>query len=1815
MSKIDDKYILALDAFTGSLEQIVELLKSQQKNDKSDVVIDMLKNMPVDNIQKVVKDLKKANEKGFKDLKTDNQKILKQIEALKQKKIEQEKVSTPNAETKTTSGLMSLMERGLKTIKEQTAKAIETIKKSAKSDVSGGKFEKIQKTLDEIKKNDKDGFKDVKDGNEKILKNIESIKKQEESSTFDKIEDPKNKNKIVDGIKVVILIAAGVLALGMAFKLIGKVDLISVIAVSASIYILTKAFSKISEFKGLTFGKVALISSVLPMMATGLALSAYFLKSFPTITVMQGISILLIGGAMGTVSYLLLNALSKISVKSLLMVPLIPFILPLVALGIVLSSRILVGIKQLTLMQVFSIALVGLALAVAMVGIGYALKGMKNITWKELIMLPLVIPLIAGGIVLASWIFQGFIPIKNPIQLLIGSAVIGFSLLFFVPAIHFLGKMKTLDLLLGVAAVIPLAWVITKASIIFQDFMSLKISPLQLVLSSLAMGLGILAFTPAVWVLGKLKIDQIIKGIIAVPFLAGAIVASAFIFQLLPNEMKYPDFKWSLGVGLSFLFFAPIIYFIGNMSFKSMTQGMIAIPLLAGAILATAYIFNLLPKDMRYPDFRWTLGVGLTLGVFGLIVVGVGFLATRFEKEFSSGLIGIAKIAAVILVTDFILNEGIYAKSPNLKWLIGTGISIIGFGLLVFGVGYLATKFEKEFSSGLKGIVKIAAVILAVDFLISEGEYSKSPSINWSINTGLSLGIFGVISTGVGFLAVKFQKEFTEGLLGVVGIAAVILAVDFLIKQGDYSKSPSVDWMINTGLSIGAFGLLAFGIGYLVNEQFWLGLLGIAALAAIIMVTDLILGIGSYSKYPSLDWAMGVGLSLGGFGLAALLLGIVISTGVGLAALGFGLAAILVIAGSMLAVDAILNLGSFTKYPSEQWAAGVSKSMALFANMNEGNSILGAIGGAVSGFIKGVGGAAKGATMVAIATTMLAVDNVFNKGKFDKYPSEDWVKGIGITLIELDKLSHTINFNLKDQVKIVEVVDTILYIDNIFNKGTFNKYPSSDWVKGTKLGLSEFADLAEKVHLISSFIGSIALNTIAESMLSVDEIFNKGTFNKYPSEEWAKGVIKSMSIFSGMELGNNKNTLFETIGGVFKGIAKGVGGMLTSGSMSSIAASIVEVDKIFSQGQFDKYPSSDWATNISNTLKNYTSIESIKIDTASILKIVNSMIEISKLFSSIDWNLIKYPSSDWSINISTAIKNYVAIASIDKNDTSSISKIVNSMVEISKLFDSIDWNSIKYPTKDFTENISNIIRNYSVMQIENVDTSSILKVINSMISTATLLNSIDWNSIKYPSKDFIDNVSITIKSYVSLTSNEITNTDSILKVMNGMISAATLLNSVDWNAIKTPSSDWSSNVSVAIKDYVAISSIVDTPNTDSILKVVNSMINTTSLLNSIDWNTLKYPSKDFIDNFSYLITEINKILSSDISNKTLDFSINYANSLSLTSSILNNGKYDNYPNSSYLEMFSNFIISISELIKKSDLDVNNSNKFLSSTTIIIPAIGLWIDSLSKNTFNSLPSKSFSDDFSYFILNIGNIINSWKSSAQEAEIFKSSIELIVPSLKNILSISFVDPSFANNMTNIKTGLIEVGNGINNFVSLNLTLDELDKFSKSMKLVVSAINQLKDIPNINSADNMKNVKETLIQLASGIDEFMYEKPEGAWNKTKAFFTGSKRSMEDFVNFSSGLANIVGGLKVLSTLTPIPNGVSHGFKEFLGNLKELPEIPSLDTKAESINKLATSFASLADSLTRVNSNLQGFNNLSNNLSTVNLSQKNLLTPSSGK
>ena len=616
-------------------------------------------------------------------------------------------------------------------------------------------MDNLVEVVADLKKITERGFKDIKSDNQEILRKIDSIKQQKESGMFDRVEDPKNKNKIVDGIKVVILIAAGVLALGMAFKITGKVDFLSVMAISTAIMVMAVAFSKISKLEGLTLGKVLTVSGILPIIAFGILAASYFLKWIPEFTLMQGLSLVFIAGALSVTTYLLLTALNKIHIKSLFMVPLIPFILPLVALGIVMSSKILKNIQQLSLMQVLAVGLVGLALGVAVFGISLALKGLKNVTWKELLMLPISIPLIAGGIVLASLIFQRFVPIQNPVQLLISSAVIGLSMLFFAPAVLILGKMKIEDLLLGVIAILPMVWAITKASIIFDKFIPLK-NPLQVGISSLAMGLSILTFAPAIWFIGKyLDLKQLTLGALGAIIVSGAILATALIFTLLPDKMKYPDFKWSLGVGLSLALFG------------------------AGAML---------------------IGTLIT-GTGGIAAVGLAF-----------GLISIIGIAATMVEVSKILNEGDYSKYPPLEWSKSVSISLVAFStasVLALGSGII------KFLTGKDPLLSIAQSMINVAVKLNEYNWANSnyPSLQWSLGVGTALSLFAaaysaiLLIEGVGrvftFLTGGKSQSFNDFVVSAT--ASMATARDNLTGNWETKSYPSLQWSQGVGTALALF--------------------------------------------------------------------------------------------------------------------------------------------------------------------------------------------------------------------------------------------------------------------------------------------------------------------------------------------------------------------------------------------------------------------------------------------------------------------------------------------------------------------------------------------------------------------------------------------------------------------------------------------------------------------------------------------------------------------------------------------------------------------------------------------------------------------------------------------------------------------------------------------------------------------------------------------------------------------------------------------------------------------------------------------------
>jgi len=556
------------------------------------------------------------------------------------------------------------------------------------------------------------GFAKQENRNKVILEEIKSIKKQRESGMFENVEDPKNKNKIVDGIKVVILIAAGVLALGLAFKIIGKVDFLSVMALSSAMLLMSIAFSKMQDQK-MDIMKVIKISAILPIMAVGLALSGFFLKNFPEFSLRQGLSILLIGGALGLATFLLLKAIDKLSIKSLFMVPFIVLILPLIALGLVKASSILKGMQTISPMQILSVGLVGLALGVAMYAISFSMKHMKGITFPQVLMFTAMIPLIALGLVLASQILQDFQPINNPLGLLKGSVVIGLAVLAVSFSVVLIGRFL------------------------------------------------------------KGKEKDLAIGIIGAIAVAGAIVSISYIFKALPTELNAPDMMWSLKVGLSILIFSSIAVLIAIMmnatlsmgygtgsgaggsiggsiggSMKALGVGVLAVVAIAATIVIVSQIFRLFATDSPVVDPMWSLGVGLSILLLSVPVILIGTIISSGVGAIALGLglLALPLIALSMVAVQAILGLATWSDNyPKSDWALGVGTSLILFATAsILAAPAALGSAVMKFLTGEDPLVKISKSMISVAKELSSFDWKSAnyPTKEWSLGVGTALALF-----------------------------------------------------------------------------------------------------------------------------------------------------------------------------------------------------------------------------------------------------------------------------------------------------------------------------------------------------------------------------------------------------------------------------------------------------------------------------------------------------------------------------------------------------------------------------------------------------------------------------------------------------------------------------------------------------------------------------------------------------------------------------------------------------------------------------------------------------------------------------------------------------------------------------------------------------------------------------------------------------------------------------------------------------------------------------------------------------------------
>ena len=292
-----------------------------------------------------------------------------------------------------------------------------------------------------------------------------------------------------------------------------------------------------------------------------------------------------------------------------------------------------------------------------------------------------------------------------------------------------------------------------------------------------------------------------------------------------------------------------------------------------------------------------------------------------------------------------------------------------------------------------------------------------------------------------------------------------------------------------------------------------------------IVATDAILGLGDYTKYPGVDWSMGVGMSLGFFGLGAVLLGFQAVNPFFYAGLGM----ILLVAGTMVATDLILSAGKYNKYPPVDWSTSMSLSIASFG--------LGAlvIGGFIMGTL-GLGAIAFAAGLDAItliSQSMVDSARILNKGDFRGGPKKEWSEAVGLSISAFSKVYEVLAANsgwfksgvsVKDMSNAIMtisqgIVDAAKFFDS--NNGVFDiaKVPSRDWGENVGSAIKSFVPIFDFVSKNSGIFGAdistlnAAIVGICESIAVSSRIMSSGNYTKYPSTDWVDGTIYSIQKF------------------------------------------------------------------------------------------------------------------------------------------------------------------------------------------------------------------------------------------------------------------------------------------------------------------------------------------------------------------------------------------------------------------------------------------------------------------------------------------------------------------------------------------------------------------------------------------------------------------------------------------------------------------------------------------------------------------------------
>ena len=1192
---------------------------------------------------------------------------------------------------------------------------------------------------------------------ENVTNTTESLGKENKKSEsfFGSIKD-KTKD-IKSGISTIVLIAAGVLAVGMAFKLIGSVDIKSVLALSIALPLVALSFKKISEI-GISYSDIPGLLLVTAGISTAILVSSLILSNVKTVGLYQALTSVLIAGVFTGISYgvgPLMKGIKGVSVGDALKSSLIIPTLMIALSGAIAGSSYLLGmVKPIGIFQALTSILIAGVFTVVSYGIGKMLRGFKGISQgdaiKASITMPILLVALSGAIAGSSYLLGMVKPI-GVYQALTSVLISGvFILLSYSvrPLLKGIKGISLTDIPKGLLVMVSLSGAIALTSHIIDKSSILSTSQiLSFIGAGMSISLVSLAMAGSISLVNKMgDLSSYVKGSLSIVAISGSIYLSSVILSN-GDYSNSPSVDWSLNTGLSLAMFGIGALLLGTSAMTPMFWvGLGAIVATSLAVTASSHILNSGNYD-KSPPVDWSLGTGLSLAMFGIgaVSLGVVILTGVGALALAAGLASISIISSSIVESDSILSKGKYTKYPNLDWVLGVGGSLSAFSVGVALLGILPRIIIRD---GVEAISNISDSIVLIGEKFSKSTFSGGPKKEWSESVSISLSAFSPIYSML--MKNGIMKIFGGGGVGpddfskaIVTITEgiVVSATVFSKFKSSFEDGPKKEWAEGVGLSLGAFSpiysmLMKNGI----MKIFGGGISSNDFSNAIVTITEgIVVSAAVFSKFkssfedgPKKEWAEGVGLSLGAFSPIYSMLvknQIMKIFGGGISSNDFSNAIVTITEGIIISATVFSKFkSSFTDAPSDTWAKGVGTAIGAFA------PVFDILSNTSSLFNRSVSGSDLKNAIMTVSNGIIESGIIFSENKvgFDvnSVPGVEWSKAISESIISFSPVFDFVSKNsgwfgadsgdIKESI--LNIADSIKEFSVKISNGKYTSIVPSEFLDGISATVKMFSSIIKSMEDLDIDIddGVDNINDIIEGIKEMSESSNGIKQFKPINFDNLVESTKSVLYFSKfMSKINESVDLKSTIvNGIFGSPVGKISKMISESfeDMSSIKVKKIDFVSI-------------------NSLSNSLSVISESI--SSIKKINFSEIntsEIDDLIDNITKSLLKIPSKFNTFDL-TWMESLGKIDSIDF-DTNKMKEIISSINELGNIKTNsgiLDWSNNLGQSIQKIKSSSDILKSMNIIdgQFSGLDkiSDSFDKLSRSVNGFDESLSNIDSNKI------------------------------------------------------------------------------------------------------------------------------------------------------------------------------------------------------------------------------------------------------------------------------------------------------------------------------------------------------------------------------------------------------------------------------------------------------------------------------------------------------